>query len=133
MNELIQKAIEAMKNSYSPYSDFMVGAALKCKNGKIFTGCNIENSSFSATVCAERVAIAKAVSEGERDFSSIAVVGGKNGIIADYCPPCGICLQVLCEFCSTHTEILLYNGSNIKKHILKELLPCSFGSDNLCK
>lgn len=133
MNDLVEKAVKAMESSYSPYSNFKVGAALQCKNGKVFTGCNIENSSFSATVCAERTAIFKALSEGENDFCAVAVVGGKNGEITDYCPPCGICRQVLCEFCGNDFEILLYNGVEIKKYTLKELLPYSFGSDNLCK
>ncbi len=124
--KLINCAIEAMKSSYSPYSGFAVGAALLCKNGKIFTGVNIENASFSATNCAERTAFFKAVSEGEKEFLSIAVVGGKNGEIVDYCPPCGICRQVMAEFCDKDFEILLFNGENIKKYTLDDILPISF-------
>lgn len=124
--KLIDCAIEAMKISYSPYSSFKVGAALLCKNGKIFTGVNIENASFSATNCAERTAFFKAVSEGEKEFLSIAVVGGKNGEIVDYCAPCGVCRQVMAEFCDKDFEILLFNGENIKKYTLDDILPISF-------
>lgn len=124
--KLIDCAIEAMKTSYSPYSSFKVGAALLCKNGKIFTGVNIENASFSATNCAERTAFFKAVSEGEKEFLSIAVVGGKNGEIVDYCAPCGVCRQVMAEFCDKDFEILLFNGENIKKYTLDDILPISF-------
>lgn len=129
---LIDKAIEAMKNSYSPYSDFKVGAALLGKSGKIYTGCNVENSSLSATVCAERTAIAKAVSMGETAFSAVAVVGGKKGEIIDFCPPCGICRQMFSEFCDGSFKILLFNGKDIKTFTQNELLPFSFGSENLC-
>ena len=124
--KLIDCAIEAMKTSYSPYSSFKVGAALLCKNGKIFTGVNIENASFSATNCAERTAFFKAVSEGEKEFLSIAVVGGKNGEIVDYCAPCGVCRQVMAEFCDKDFEILLFNGENIKKYTLDDIFPISF-------
>lgn len=129
---LIDKAIEAMKNSYSPYSDFKVGAALLGKSGKIYTGCNVENSSLSATVCAERTALVKAVSMGETAFSAVAVVGGKKGEITDFCPPCGICRQMFSEFCDESFKILLFNGKDIKTFTQNELLPFSFGSENLC-
>ena len=129
---LIDKAIEAMKNSYSPYSDFKVGAALLGKSGKIYTGCNVENSSLSATVCAERTALVKAVSMGETAFSAVAVVGGKKGEITDFCPPCGICRQMFSEFCDGSFKILLFNGKDIKTFTQNELLPFSFGSENLC-
>ena len=95
---LITKAVEAMEKSYSPYSDFKVGAALLSKSGKVYTGCNIENASYSPTCCAERTAFFKAVSEGEKDFTAIAVVGGKNGEISSMCSPCGVCRQVMAEF-----------------------------------
>lgn len=124
--ELINKAKDAMKFSYSPYSEFKVGSALLCKNGKVFTGVNIENASFSATNCAERTAFFKAISEGEKDFCKIAVVGGKGGKITDFCPPCGVCRQVMAQFCEKDFEILLFNGEIIKKYTLEEILPVSF-------
>lgn len=129
---LINIATDAMKNSYSPYSNFKVGAALLCSNNEIFTGCNIENSAFSATVCAERTAIFKAISEGNKAFKALAVVGGKNGEIKDFCSPCGVCRQVLTEFCDNNFKIILFNGVDTKIYTLNELLPLSFGSDNLC-
>lgn len=124
--ELINKAYEAMQYSYSPYSGFCVGAALLTKSGKIYTGCNIENSAFSPTCCAERTAFFKAVSEGEKDFSAMAIVGGKNGEISEYCYPCGVCRQVMAEFCNADFEIILTNGKDIKAKKLPELLPESF-------
>ena len=124
--ELINKAKDAMKFSYSPYSGFKVGSALICKNGKVFTGVNIENASFSATNCAERTAFFKGISEGEKDFCKIAVVGGKGGKITDFCPPCGVCRQVMAQFCEKDFEILLFNGEIIKKYTLEEILPVSF-------
>ena len=98
--ELVLKAQEAMNNSYSPYSQFKVGAALLTESGKVYAGCNIENVAFGPSICAERVAFFKAISEGEKNFSKIAVVGGKNGIISSATPPCGVCRQVMREFCS---------------------------------
>lgn len=124
--ELIQKAVEAMRFSYSPYSGFKVGAALLCKNGKVYSGVNIENISFSATNCAERTAFFKAISEGETEFLKIAVVGGKDGNITAYCPPCGVCRQVMAEFCQKDFEIILFNGENTEKYTLDEILPKSF-------
>lgn len=124
--ELIQKAVEAMRFSYSPYSGFKVGAALLCKNGKVYSGANIENISFSATNCAERTAFFKAISEGETEFLKIAVVGGKDGNITAYCPPCGVCRQVMAEFCQKDFEIILFNGENTEKYTLDEILPKSF-------
>lgn len=124
--ELIGNAMAAMKNSYSPYSGFCVGAALLTKKGKVYTGCNIENSSYSVTNCAERTAIHTAVSKGEREFSAIAIVGGKNGRVESYCPPCGVCRQVLSEFCKKDFKIYLYNGVEIKVYTLDEMLPESF-------
>ena len=130
--ELFQFAIEAMKNSYSPYSKCKVGAALLCENGKVFTGTNIENAAFGPTVCAERVAIFKAVSEGEKEFSKIAVVGGKGGVINGIFAPCGVCRQVLREFCDDDFEILLgETEDNFKTVTLKDLLPLSFSPDNV--
>lgn len=125
---LCEIAIRAMDNSYSPYSGYRVGAALLCKDGKIFTGCNIENSAFSPTVCAERTAIFKAVSEGEKDFEAIAVAGGKDGIIKGAFPPCGVCRQVMAEFCKPDFKIIFVTGKNeYEKHTLSEILPFSFG------
>ena len=130
--ELLSLAVNAMKKSYSPYSNCKVGAALLCKNGKVFTGTNIENASFSPTVCAERVAVFKAVSEGETVFSEIAVVGGKDGKINGIFAPCGVCRQVLREFCDDDFHIILGESENeFKKVTLKELLPLSFSPDNV--
>ena len=124
--ELINKALEAMKMSYSPYSDFKVGAALLCDDGTVYTGCNIENAAFSPTCCAERVAIFKAISEGKNKFSAIAVVGGKQGIIEGFCSPCGVCRQVLAEFCGKDFRIYMFDGKDEKVYSLEELLPESF-------
>ena len=120
--ELIEKAKEAMKNSYSPYSNFKVGACLLWSDGTTFTGCNIENASFGGTNCAERTAIFKAVSEGYRDFSKIAVVGSGN----DLTFPCGICLQVMAEFMIDGEFVLEDNNSNIKTFKVRELIPYAF-------
>ena len=127
--ELIKLALGAREKAYSPYSGFRVGAALLCKNGKVFMGCNIENSGFSATNCAERTAIFKAVSEGETEFEKIAVVGGKaeDEIPSDYCAPCGICRQVMREFCDGGFEIIIAkNETEYKSVTLGELFPMSF-------
>ena len=129
--ELIDYAVQAMQKSYAPYSKFNVGACLKAKSGKIYLGCNIENAAFSPSICAERTAFAKAVSEGEREFDSIAIVGGKNGIISDFCPPCGVCRQVMAEFCGADFEIILYDGESIKSIRFDNILPYSFGKDNI--
>ncbi|MBQ2973747.1 MAG: cytidine deaminase [Clostridia bacterium] len=127
--ELIKFALEARKNSYSPYSDFSVGSALLCGDGTVYTGCNIENSAFSPTNCAERTAFFKAVSEGKRDFIKIAVVGGKSDEVLpeNYCPPCGVCRQVMKEFCSEDLEIIMAKAENdFKVMTLADLLPESF-------
>ncbi len=128
-NELMQKAIEAMDHSYSPYSGYRVGAALLCGDGRVFRGCNIENAAFSPTVCAERCAIFKAISEGARDFCAIAVVGGKAGEAPGRAAPCGVCRQVMAEFCDgdSFTVYLLDGDGNIESYMLSELLPESFG------
>ena len=123
----IPAAFEMLKYSYSPYSNFKVGVALLSSTGKIFGGCNVENSSFGATVCAERTAIFKAVSEGELSFSAICIVGGKNGDVQDFCPPCGICRQVLSEFCKPDFKIILPSSlTDWKVFTLADLLPESF-------
>ena len=124
--DLINKAYEAMQHSYSPYSGFKVGAALLTGGGEIYTGCNIENSAYSPTCCAERTAFFKAVSEGKRDFKAIAILGGKNGEITDYCYPCGVCRQVMAEFCDRDFEVITACPEGIKSYSLKELLPEAF-------
>lgn len=132
--ELVLKAIYSMKNSYSPYSNFKVGAALLTESGKVYTGCNIENVAFGPTVCAERVAFFKAISEGEKNFSKIAVVGGKNGIISSATPPCGVCRQVMREFCNDDFEILIIKeNEKYDKISLSDLLPYSFKPEILSK
>ena len=98
-NQLIETAIEQLQYSYTPYSGFKVGAALLAKNGVIYTGCNIENAAYTPTNCAERTAFFKAVSEGVKEFEAICIVGGKEGILTEYAPPCGVCRQVMMEFC----------------------------------
>lgn len=124
---LISAALDARENAYAPYSGFFVGAALETADGKIYTGCNIESSSFSGTVCAERVALFKAVSEGETGFCALAVAGGGESGVADYCVPCGICLQVLCEFCpDSLTVILAKDLDDYEITTLGALLPRAF-------
>lgn len=128
-SELITKALEARKFSYSPYSGFSVGAALLCDDGSVYAGCNIENSSFSPTICAERTAIFKAVSEGKKNFLKIAVVGAdsENETPVNYCPPCGVCRQVMREFCGNDFEIVIAKScDDYKVKKLSELLPESF-------
>ena len=126
--ELIKEAKEAAKSSYAPYSHFNVGAALITRNGKVYSGCNIENAAYSPTNCAERTAFFKAVSEGERDFSAIAIVGGKNLDFVSFCSPCGVCRQVMSEFCDGDFRIILgRNDEELKVYSLNELLPLSFG------
>lgn len=130
--ELIKTATEMTKRSYVPYSHFHVGAALLDSNGKVWTGCNIENAAYGPSNCAERTAVFKAVSEGARSFEAIAIVGGpedENGKvqIQDFCPPCGVCRQVLSEFCDRDFKIILANGNGEQKvFTLAELLPESF-------
>ena len=125
--ELCTLAIKSMNNAYSPYSGYKVGAALLCDNGKVFTGCNVENSSYGATVCAERTAIFNAVSDGERDFSMLAVAGGKANELSDKFLPCGICRQVMAEFCKPEFIVLVVTSENTYKEFsLSELLPNAF-------
>ena len=128
---LMKKAIEARELAYAPYSRFKVGAALLCCDGSVYTGCNIENSSFSPTVCAERVAVFKAISEGRRDFTAIAVVGGPGGKTLDRCAPCGVCRQVLSEFCGENFVVLLGNSEKFKEHKLGKLLPFAFSESDV--
>lgn len=130
--ELCGMAINAMKNAYAPYSGYTVGAALLTENGRIFNGCNIENAAYSPTVCAERVAFFNAISSGERDFSAIAVASGKDGVINGSFPPCGVCRQVMAEFCSPDFTVLVVTGTDTyKKYSLKELLPEAFTPKNI--
>ena len=129
--ELIQTAIEARKRAYAPYSGFFVGAALLTADGRVFTGCNIENAAFTPTNCAERTAFFKAVSEGVRAFEAIAVVGGKGEEPSEFCAPCGVCRQVMAEFCSPDFRIVLGNEKNQTVYTLSELLPASFSKSDL--
>lgn len=129
--ELVNKAVEIMKSAYTPYSGFKVGAALLTEDGKVYTGCNIENASYTPTICAERVAFFDAVRDGHRKFKMIAVVGGKNGIIDSFTYPCGVCRQVMREFCANDFVILSYDGKNIAMHTLEEIMPYSFTPSDL--
>ena len=131
--ELIRRAFEAQKKAYAPYSHFQVGAALLCMDGEIFEGCNIENAAYTPTNCAERTAFFKAVSEGERGFQAICIVGGKSGKITEYTAPCGVCRQVMMEFCNPDTFqiILAVSKEDYKVFFLKDLFPLGFGPENL--
>ena len=130
--DLFKIAKEAMTTSYAPYSSYNVGAALITKDGKVYKGCNIENASYSATICAERTALFSAIANGEKDFEAICIVGGKNGIITDYAMPCGVCRQVLSEFCDANFKIYIcINEDDIKDFTLGELLPYSFDKSKL--
>ncbi|MDD7077959.1 MAG: cytidine deaminase [Lachnospiraceae bacterium] len=133
VKELIRFAYEAQSRSYSPYSGFATGAALEADNGRIFLGCNIENAAYSPTNCAERTAFFKAVSEGVRSFSRIAIVGNYPGREGDYCAPCGVCRQVMAEFCNPETfqVILARSPEEYRVYLLKDLLPVNFGPSNL--
>lgn len=132
--ELIRLACQAREKAYAPYSGFLVGAALLTEKGKIYLGCNIENASFGPTNCAERTAFFKAVSEGERDFAAIAIVGGKAGTSAEaMCAPCGVCRQVMREFCRPKQfKIILRDGQGgHRTFCLDDLLPYGFGGEDL--
>ena len=126
--ELIGKAKEAMTHAYAPYSGYKVGAALLCGDGTVYCGCNIENASYTPTICAERSAIFKAVYDGHRDFVSIAVCGGKDGMITGAFPPCGICRQVMREFCGDDFILYLVDEKGFEAHTLAEILPFSFSA-----
>lgn len=131
--ELINRAKQAMEKAYCPYSGYKVGAALLTKDGQIFTGCNIENASFTPTVCAERTAFFKAISEGNTEFSAIAIVGGKDGVISGIFPPCGVCRQVMSEFCDPE-DFKVYLGTETDEYkslTLAGLLPYGFSKDNV--
>ena len=134
--KLIREAFQARRMAYTPYSHFQVGAALLTKEGRIYRGCNIENAAYTPTNCAERTAFFKAVSEGEHNFAAIAIVGGaEDAGQLDYCAPCGVCRQVMMEFCDPETFQIILAVSREKYDIftLKELLPFGFGPDNLKK
>ena len=129
--ELMEIAVRAREMSYSPYSNFRVGAALLGKSGKVYTGCNVENAGYSPTNCAERTALFKAVSEGEREFSAVAIVGGLGEKINEFCAPCGVCRQVLAEFCDNDFRFILGNPNEIKVVTMEEILPYSVGKGEL--
>ena len=129
--ELLQCAIKAREMAYAPYSGFRVGAALVGKSGKIYKGCNVENAAYSPSNCAERTALFKAVSEGEQEFTSIAIVGGMGETIADFCAPCGVCRQVLAEFCGPNFRVVLGTPDNPQAFAFKDILPYGFGKKDL--
>lgn len=133
IKELIGIAVEMTKMSYTPYSNFKVGAALLAKNGQIFRGCNIENAGYTPANCAERTAFFKAVSEGVKEFDAIAVVGGKDGVLTELTAPCGVCRQVMMEFCDPKTFLVIMatDQENYRIMTLEELLPMGFGPNNL--
>ena len=126
--ELIAQAVEAMGRAYAPYSGYKVGAALLCADGTVYQGCNIENASYSPTNCAERTAFFKAVYDGHRDFTAIAVCGGKDSVITGAFPPCGVCRQVMREFCGEDFKIYLINETGYETATLAQLLPYSFSA-----
>ncbi len=129
-SELREAAIAAVMRAYAPYSDFFVGAALLTKGGKLYTGCNIENSSYSATCCAERTALFTAVAAGEREFEAIAIAGGHRGKLEGVCYPCGVCRQALTEFCEPSMPVLLVTAEGYEEHTLGEIFPGFFTNLN---
>lgn len=132
IKNLIKEALIAKTFAYVPYSNFRVGAALLSKSGKIYRGCNIENAAYSPTNCAERTAIFKAVSEGEKEFTAIAVSGGDKNKEGEYCPPCGVCRQVMLEFCAQDFIVIFANTlDDCKILTLKDILPYAFKKENL--
>ena len=131
-SELVSLARAAMARAYAPYSGFQVGAALLAESGAVYLGCNIENSSYSPTICAERTAFAKAVSEGERAFIAIAVVGGKEGTCSGFCPPCGVCRQMLFEFGGAQLAVIMAKSEDdFIEMPLGQLLPLGFGPEKV--
>lgn len=131
--KLIQTALDGLPRAYAPYSRFHVSAALLCRDGSVYTGVNIENAAYPATVCAERSAFFAAVNDGKREFEAIVICGGKDGVVTDYCPPCGTCRQVMREFCRPEQFriILAKSADDYREFTLEQLLPSSFGPDNL--
>lgn len=131
-NRLVAEAYEAQKMAYVPYSDFCVGAALLAKNGTVYRGCNIENAAFTPTNCAERTAFFKAVSEGVMEFDAIAIVGNKKGEKGELCSPCGVCRQVMAEFCDPEDfKVILGGGEEVCVYTLEDILPLGFTKKNL--
>lgn len=132
-SELIAKAVEASKKAYAPYSHFHVGAAVLAESGAVYSGCNVENASYGAAICAERNAITTAIANGERKLCAIALVGGMDGVFSDYCSPCGICRQVMREFCdpAKFDVVLAKSVTDYKVFTLAQLLPESFGPESL--
>ena len=126
--DLCARAVEAMGHAYAPYSGYKVGAALLCADGTVYQGCNIENASYTRTVCAERTAFFKAVYDGHRDFTAIAVCGGKDGVITGAFPPCGVCRQVMREFCEDDFLLCFVTPEGYETHTLAEVLPFSFSA-----
>lgn len=132
MRALIEKALDMRNFSYTPYSNFNVGAALLCDDGEIYGGCNIENAAYGPSVCAERTAIFKAVSEGRKIFKAIVIAGGPKEGIKDFCPPCGVCRQVMVEFCKPDFKVVLAKSEEEYKIFrLSELMPESFSNESL--
>lgn len=132
MTELYSMAVNAAKTAYAPYSGFTVGAAILCDDGTVFTGCNIENASYSVTVCAERVALFSAVAAGHRKFRAIAVAGSADGDFSKPVPPCGICRQALSEFFGEDTEVILADGKDgTRSFRFGDLFPMGFGAGNM--
>lgn len=128
---LMTLANEMRNRSYVPYSHYRVGAVLVGKSGKEYTGCNLENAAYSPSICAERTAFAKAVSEGEREFKCIAIVGGMEGELSKECSPCGVCRQVMAEFCDENFEVILGTPDDFKVYKFSEILPLTFTSNEL--
>ena len=132
--QLCDMAVAMLERAYVPYSHFPVGAALLCKDGTVFTGCNVENAAYGATICAERTAMVKAVSEGQREFQAIAIAGGKkDAVTLEYCAPCGVCRQVMMEFVNPQNFqiILARSAREYQIFTLEQLLPHGFGAGNL--
>ncbi len=132
--QLCRAAVEAMNMAYAPYSGYRVGAALLTADGRVYTGCNIENAAYTPTVCAERTAFFKAVSDGAREFAMLAVAGGKDGHLAGAFPPCGVCRQVMAEFCPPDFPVLIVEGEGqYRRMTLGDLLPEGFGPGNVAE
>ena len=130
--ELIRMALAAREKAYAPYSNFMVGAALRAKDGRVYTGCNVENASFTPTSCAERTALFKAVADGVTEFTDIAVVGGPRGPLTEYCSPCGVCRQALFEFGGPELNVIMAKTpEDFIERSMDELLPFGFGPSNV--
>ena len=134
IENLVARALEMVPRAYAPYSRFQVGAAVLAESGKIYGGANVENASYPAGICAERCAIAQAAAAGERRLAAIAICGGRDGVISDFCPPCGICRQTMREFCDPEEfrVVVARSSADCKVYALAQLLPESFGPEALC-